>query len=103
VIKVEKGITLKLFGWCLRLYKPRIVQDFVCADCGDDTMFGNYYMVKDVVWEEHGAGKRMLCLWCLNARLTSRRREGLTVTDFKEVPLNTGVFFGWVMGIKGRF
>jgi hypothetical protein len=49
----------------------------VCADCGVDTnAIGEWYMVKDDVWEQAWAGRRrlpygqeILCIGCLEQRL----------------------------------
>jgi hypothetical protein len=67
-----------------------------CADCGFGCAGGGeWYMVKDELWEKAWAGRRkpwhalpgqqVLCIGCLEARLG----VALTKDDFMDVPLNT--------------
>ena len=39
-----------------------------CADCDTHTKL-EYYMVHDHIWEQHGSGKGMLCIGCLESRM----------------------------------
>lgn len=60
--------------------------DFVCHDCGVDTLgLGEYYMVHSWIWEVYGTGEGMLCVGCLEARLGSE----LVGSDFLDCELNT--------------
>jgi hypothetical protein len=68
-------------------------EGFECADCEVNTFqepvgISEYYMVLDPIWEEHGVGKGMLCIGCLENRMG---RE-LTPADFNEYPVNYGIF-----------
>lgn len=59
--------------------------DFLCVDCGFNTIHCEYYMVHDEIWS--GAGmpdEGMLCIGCLEERLG---RE-LTAKDFTHAPVN---------------
>lgn len=61
---------------------------WLCVDCRVHTGYlGDYYMVRDEIWEKHGCGAGMLCIECLEARIG---RE-LTSTDFTEALVNKGV------------
>ena len=52
---------------------------FLCVDCGVCTACAReYYMVRDELWKEHGAGDGMLCVGCLEKRMGRR----LVGTDF---------------------
>jgi hypothetical protein len=67
-----------------------------CADCCVGTFtIGEYYIVKDDVWEQAWAGRRkswqrqvpgqeILCIGCLEQRLG----RTLTKHDFDNVPIN---------------
>jgi hypothetical protein len=66
-----------------------------CADCGHGTLaLGEYYMVKDEVWEKAWANRRkpwhelfgldILCIGCLERRLG----RTLTPCDFTDAPIN---------------
>lgn len=57
-----------------------------CEDCGVDcfTKHGDYYMVKDEIWDKHGVGEGMLCWDCLEKRMG---RE-IKVEDLTLCPLN---------------
>jgi hypothetical protein len=60
--------------------------DFVCHDCGVDTLgLGEYYMVHSWIWEVYGTGDGMLCVGCLEARLGNE----LVGSDFLDCELNT--------------
>jgi hypothetical protein len=73
---------------------PRILSR--CADCGIGTLtLGEYYMVKDDVWEQAWAGRRkawhgkvpgqeILCIGCLEQRIG----RTLTSSDFTDAPVN---------------
>lgn len=66
-----------------------------CADCGVGTFtIGEYYMVKDDIWEEAWAGRRkswtslpgqeILCIGCLESRIG----RTLMSCDFTDSPVN---------------
>jgi hypothetical protein len=55
-----------------------------CADCGNDTLPHEQYMLFDAVWAQAGGGDGFLCVGCLEDRLDRR----LTPDDFLAVPLN---------------
>lgn len=58
----------------------------ICAGCGVDTReIHEYYMVLHTLWSAHGAGRRMLCIGCLEDRLG----RALTPEDFTGAPINT--------------
>jgi hypothetical protein len=72
---------------------PRIIS--ACADCGVGTFtLGEYYMVKDEVWElawvgrrkpcQHLDGQETLCIGCLESRIGRR----LWPCDFTDAPVN---------------
>jgi hypothetical protein len=64
-------------------------KDFECVDCGIHTFdIKEDYMVDWDLWERVGAGRGMLCIGCLEARLG---RE-LTPADFINAPINTPAF-----------
>jgi hypothetical protein len=72
-----------------------IMIDFLCVDCGFDTLFGHeYYMVTDDVWlgagmkKSHKVGDGMLCIGCLEHRIGRQ----LVPEDFPNYPINRGVF-----------
>lgn len=57
----------------------------ICVDCEVNTkLIGDYYMVRNYIWDTYGAGRRMLCIHCLEYRMD---RE-LTADDFTEAPVN---------------
>lgn len=76
-------------------------REYYCYDCSH---YPPSYMVLDEVWEravpdyrEQRKSRRFnLCFSCLESRLG---RE-LTVRDFQEVPVNQGIFFGYLMGVR---
>jgi hypothetical protein len=66
-----------------------------CADCGVGTFtIGEYYMVRDEVWDSAWAGRRkpwhaldeqeILCIGCLEKRIG----RTLMTVDFTDCPLN---------------
>ncbi len=59
-----------------------------CADCGIYTIGGEYYMVRDDVWERASKQRKFrfdfLCIECLENRLG----RTLTYDDFTDCPLN---------------
>lgn len=57
-----------------------------CADCGDDVdaLHEFAYMVRPILWADHGAGDGVLCVGCLEERLGRH----LVPSDFWDVPLN---------------
>lgn len=60
-----------------------------CVDCGIHTgAILEYYMVRDSIWDVHGAGRGMLCIGCLELRLGRL----LNRKDFPPLPINTGAF-----------
>jgi hypothetical protein len=60
--------------------------DFSCMDCGVDThKIGEYYMVKDDVWESAVSGRALLCVGCLETRLGRR----LLSADFSNALINS--------------
>jgi hypothetical protein len=61
---------------------------WLCHDCQAHTgVMGDYYMIKDELWERHGCREGMLCIACLEARMG---RE-LNPEDFTEALVNKGV------------
>jgi hypothetical protein len=59
--------------------------NYNCADCGVHTRHAReYYMVENALWKAHGAGRRLLCIGCLEARMGRQ----LTRDDFKLCLLN---------------
>lgn len=59
---------------------------FDCVDCGVHTgKIGEYYMVKNTLWHEHGVERGMLCIGCLENRM----QRSLTKGDFTKCALNT--------------
>ena len=60
--------------------------NYNCADCEVDTLkIGEYYMVKDDVWESVVSGRALLCVGCLETRLGRR----LLPADFSDAPINS--------------
>lgn len=59
--------------------------EFLCVDCGYNTIDDEYYMVHDEVWRASGMNEGMLCIGCLEARLGRM----LGAADFPSVPVNT--------------
>lgn len=62
--------------------------DYGCARCGLCTCsrhLAEYYMVAREIWRRHGAGRGMLCIGCLEARMG----RPLVQADFLDVRLNT--------------
>jgi hypothetical protein len=56
-----------------------------CADCSADTFaLGEWYMVKDNVWQQAGMEFGFLCIECLECRLG----RTLTASDFTAAPVN---------------
>lgn len=64
-------------------YSPKRIANFKCKQCDRET-WDEYYVVHDKIWWEHGTGKGMLCVLCLESRLERK----LTPKDFKSVPVN---------------
>src|SRR5215831_13134691 len=58
----------------------------LCGGCGVDTdALGEYYMVKDELWEQAWPGiEGLLCISCLEERLARK----LTPDDFTDCPVN---------------
>jgi hypothetical protein len=79
---------------CRRPYYPFCTTN--CADCGVGTItLGEWYMVKDDVWDEAWAGRRkswharvpgaeILCIGCIEQRLG----RTLMACDFTDAPVN---------------
>jgi hypothetical protein len=60
-----------------------------CLDCAVDTVaLGEYYMVRDEVWEQAAGDDGMLCIGCLEKRLGRR----LEPRDFLDIPMNREAF-----------
>jgi len=58
---------------------------FTCIDCGINTKdIEEYYMVKDHIWESYGSRNGMLCIGCLEKRMSRQ----LNPDDFSDCPLN---------------
>lgn len=61
-----------------------------CADCGVNTwMLDEMYMIRPELWNLFGAGKRMLCIGCLENRM----ERFLVADDFTGAPINTDLDF----------
>ena len=58
--------------------------EFLCVDCGYNTIGDEYYMVHDEVWQAAGMDEGMLCVGCLETRLGRM----LGADDFPRVPVN---------------
>lgn len=66
--------------------------DFICLDCGFDTLRGlEYYMLHFELWLEvnNGKSKGMLCIGCVEDRL----QRCLVASDFLEAPINDAFLF----------
>jgi len=65
----------------------------LCADCGVDTSCGNgigeWYMVKDKIWRRAKAKGGILCIGCLEKRLS----RTLCRDDFTDAPVNDPGFY----------
>jgi hypothetical protein len=61
-------------------------EDFLCHDCGTDTLCWEYYMVWDETWDRVGVDARdgILCIECLERRLGRM----LCAEDFTDAPIN---------------
>lgn len=58
---------------------------FNCVDCLVDTdKINEYYMVTHNIWRKYGAGTKMLCIGCLEIRMSRK----LDSYDFLNVPVN---------------
>jgi hypothetical protein len=76
-----------LFSLWHRKWQP------LCVDCGDDVhSMGEYYMLKDAVWNSAWIGRHraqffdgQLCIGCLERRLGRTRMH----VDFTDAPVNT--------------
>lgn len=70
-----------------KISKNKICSASECKVCGRETValenFDQYYMVKDVLWREHGVAG-MLCIACLQARMG----RALRWSDFLPCPLS---------------
>jgi len=62
--------------------------DWDCLDCQCDTHL-EYYMVKDKLWKKYGAGEAMLCIGCLEVRMSRQ----LEPNDFTNYPINNPSFW----------
>ena len=70
-------------------YKDGKIDHYECQDCKQRDI--TYFMVKDEVWEASGVGKGIICPQCFEARLGRK----LTIQDFKKVPSNNEIFYGY--------
>lgn len=65
-----------------------IIDDSHCVICGVNTSgfrgIGEYYMVHDDIWKQHGCHRGMLCIGCLESRLG----RFLVASDFTDCPVN---------------
>lgn len=70
--------------------KQDTYEEFICIDCGENTLHANeYYMVHDEVWNAaHPKRRGMLCIGCLEERLGRL----LGPEDFPDLPINRGYF-----------
>lgn len=70
----------------------RETNQWLCTDCQKCTACrGEYYWVKNNIWQRFGAGNGMLCLNCLENRLG----RNLTYLDFPEtLPVNISISDG---------
>lgn len=76
-------------------FSDRVVLDTHCVFC--EALAGEYYMVRDNVWQEAGLGRGRIHLVCLEEQLG---RE-LTMDDFDfRLPVNEGLRFSYEMGLK---
>jgi hypothetical protein len=88
--------------------RPRVFLGFHCADCGAGTgTLGEYYMVRDDVWEQAWVGRRkswqtpdreFLCIGCLEERLG----RTLTPCDFPDYPINDPAKYGMSDRLRSR-
>lgn len=61
-------------------------EHWLCLDCCVHTgVAREYYMVQKPVWQQAGAGRAMLCVGCLEARIG----RVLTPDDFPVLPINS--------------
>ena len=60
--------------------------DFLCVDCGEQTLLREYYMVTREVWEQTGfvGHDGMLCVGCLEGRIG----RPVTAGDLTACPVN---------------
>jgi len=59
--------------------------NFRCADCNVDTLeIQEFYMVHHDLWKSAMAGRRLLCIGCLETRIGRR----IIADDFLPVPAN---------------
>lgn len=64
----------------------RVRLRLLCVDCGVNThAVHEYYMVQHELWRVHGAGRRMLCVGCLELRVGRQ----LVAADFLPCLLNS--------------
>ena len=57
-----------------------------CIWCGVDTAeIGEFYMVRNEIWDEYGPKTGCLCIGCLEDRIGRQLRPD----DFKDAPINT--------------
>jgi hypothetical protein len=54
-----------------------------CADC-HVSVRDEYYVVRDELWDTHGADRGMLCVGCFEQRVGRQ----LAATDFTDAPIN---------------
>jgi hypothetical protein len=69
-----------------------------CVDCGRDTLRSkpmHYYMATYALWYQVGAGNRMLCLGCLEARVQRDLGRNLTPQDITHVLWGKEPFGFW--------
>jgi hypothetical protein len=79
------------------VFKGRILS-IDCEMCGR-LLINDWFMVKERIWvKEAKMDKGLLCLDCLE-KVIGRK---LTIKDFKKVPCNYPIMFGYKMGKRER-
>jgi|SRR6185369_3854360 len=73
----------------------RIRERYACKRCGK---IADSYMVEDSVWKDEAklAHRDNACLKCLEHILGRH----LTMQDFKDVPINNGIHFGYELRLR---
>lgn len=77
------------------------LRDFVCIDCGVDTLVGQeYYMVIDALWRAARMKPNggMLCVGCLEKRIGRKLEHG----DFTNALVNSEFLFPKSRRLKAR-
>lgn len=64
-----------------------------CMDCRQADPMS--FWVEDDVWQAAGLNRGIICIPCFETRVGRK----LTIQDFKPVPMNDPIFFGYLLGI----